>query len=75
MEKKLWYAAFDREAIPAFPCPHCQAPKLELDRDTLRVEQAAYSKANMKHPEWEPEWAEERLCSFLDARQLAVARL
>jgi Domain of unknown function (DUF4145) len=69
MEKKLWYVAFSRDDVPAFPCPRCKKPTLELDKDTLTIKEPVYSKQGRSHPEWEPDFVTETFIAMLRCRR------
>ena len=65
VDRTLWYAAFLRGELPHYPCPRCNKPSLRLDAETLHVEETRTSKQNRKHPEWDPEWSDEKFVVLL----------
>lgn len=56
-DRDLWGDQFDEEAIPAWPCPHCEHGHVRPDKQSLRVEEPAYSRQCHSEPWWEPEMA------------------
>src|SRR3954467_5296618 len=65
VDRTLWYAAFLRTELPHYPCPRCSKPFLVLASETLHVEETRSSKQNKKHPDWEPEWSDEKFVCLL----------
>jgi len=58
--RDLWQGAYARNAIPKFTCAKCKKGRLVPDNTSLVLKQPTYSKADSKHPDWEPDWDIER---------------
>ncbi len=76
-DRSLWAGMYTRDGFPRFRCPRCQLGRLLFDKNNLVVSQPQYSKANEKHPEWEPEWDTHRfsaklICDDKDCGEIVI---
>ena len=59
-------AEFTAHAAPRWPCPACQTGRLKLRAGSLQEGETAASRAERRHPAWEPEWIDGRFACFFD---------
>ena len=74
--RDLWAGAYARATFPKFACPRCTSGRLTPDSVGLFVQEPAYSKANGRHPDWEPDWDIERfsmrlMCDHAECGEIA----
>jgi hypothetical protein len=61
----LWKKDFSPDSVPKFPCPSCEHGRLQIEKETLRIVEAQYSKAAHSHVAWEPDWNVQRFSMTL----------
>lgn len=76
-ERELWSGLYPRDGLPRFTCPRCKKGRLQQNQSSLTIEQPTFSKDNSQHPNWEPEWDQERFslhltCDKSDCGEVSV---
>lgn len=64
VDRSLYEVAFDD--LPDWPCPTCGKGHLKLDKGTLLNKETGPSKDSRRHPEWDPDWIEQRFCGMME---------
>lgn len=69
VKRDLWsilIVASGTPAFPKYPCPTCVDGRLQLKKGSYSLHESERSRQNKQHPDWEPEWTEERFVAFLE---------
>jgi len=61
---------FVRDSFPALPCPRCPQGKLKLAPKGLSITEPRFSKASHSHPDFEPDWVEQRFVAHLECDEV-----
>ena len=65
INRKLWTQYFIKNKFPPWTCLKCSVGLLELQKNTLNVEDTGDSRLARGHDAWEPDWIDYRFVALL----------
>ena len=75
INRSIWTTRFERDAFPGLPCPRCSPGKLKLVPKGLTISEPAFSTADHRHPDFEPDWIVNRFSARLECDETPCGEL